>query len=240
MLEASNVEFAYGSVQVLFGVDMTVQDGELLALVGTNGAGKSTLLNLLAGLAPPTGGTIELDGENVTAADAETMVARGVVLVQGGKAVFPDLTVAENLEMGMYSKRGGGRAAARERVAAVMDLFPALGQLTRRRAGTLSGGQQQQLAIAKGLLPEPRVLLIDELSLGLAPTVRDDLVAIVREMNAVGTSIVLVEQNLELAASLTERALFMEKGTVRFEGATAELLDRDDLARAVFLGSAAL
>jgi len=235
MIEARGLEFSYGSVQVLFGVDLEVGAGEMVALLGTNGAGKSTLLNLLAGLVPPSGGTIGLDGEDVSSVDAPGMVRRGVVLVQGGKAVFPDLTVAENLEVGLHSKRLKA-LEARQRAAEVLERFPELSELTPRRAGTLSGGEQQQLAIAKGLLAKPRVLMIDELSLGLAPQARDEMVAIVRDVHAAGTVVVLVEQSLDVAASLADRAVFMEKGAVRFDGPATELLERSDLTRAVFLG----
>ncbi len=237
MLEAHGVAFAYGSVQVLFGVDLEVGTGELVALLGTNGAGKSTLLNVLAGLVAASSGSVVIDGDDVTGVDAAEMVRRGVVLVQGGRAVFPDLTVLENLEVGLHCKRMGA-SAARRRAAEALGRFPALHDLGARPAGTLSGGEQQQLAICKGLLTEPRVLLIDELSLGLAPQVRDDVVGIVRGVHASGTTVVLVEQSLEVAASLTTRAVFMEKGAVRFDGPTSELLERDDLARAVFLGAA--
>ena len=236
MLEAHGLEFSYGSVQVLFGVDLEVGAGELVALLGTNGAGKSTLLDLLAGLVAPTAGTILLDGEDVTAVDAAGMVGRGVVLVQGGKAAFPDLTVAENLEVGLYSKHLEP-AVTRRRAAEALERFPGLRDLSGRLAGALSGGEQQQLGIAKALLADPRVLLIDELSLGLAPQTRDEMVAIVREAHEAGTTVVLVEQSLDVAASLTDRAVFMEKGAVRFDGPAADLLERSDLARAVFLGT---
>ena len=238
LLAADGLEFAYGNVQVLFGIDLEVAAGETVALLGTNGAGKSTLLNLLAGLAVPSAGRIVFEHEDVTALDAPARVHRGVVLVQSGRAVFSDLTVAENLEVGLHSQRLD-RTAARQRATAVLDLFPRLRTLTGRRAGTLSGGEQQQLAIAKGLLTEPRLLMIDELSLGLAPQVREEIVAIVREVAAADTAVVLVEQSLDVAAALTDRAVFMEKGSVRFDGATTELLERGDLARAVFLGGAA-
>ena len=237
MIEAQGLEFSYGNVQVLFGVDLVVGAGEIVALLGTNGAGKSTLLNLLAGLARPSAGTILLDGEDVTQVDAGGMVRRGVVLVQGGRAVFPDLTVADNLEVGLHSK-SMTRVAARTRATEVLNQFPGLRDFRQRTAGTLSGGEQQQLAIAKGLLADPRVLMIDELSLGLAPQTKDEMVAIVREVNAAGTTVVLVEQSLDVAASLTDRVVFMEKGAVRFDGAATELLERGDLARAVFLGAA--
>ena len=235
MLEARGVEFAHGSVQVLFGVDLQVDTGEIVALLGTNGAGKSTLLDLVAGLAEPSKGAILLDGDDVTGADAREMVRRGVVLVQGGRGVFPDLTVEENLEVGLHSVSSS--SATKGRVAEVLEQFDVLRALRARRAGHLSGGEQQQLAIAKGLVTKPRVLLVDELSLGLAPAVRDQVVAIVREVQAAGTAVVFVEQSLDVAASLTERALFMEKGAVRFDGPITELVKRGDLARAVFLGA---
>jgi ABC-type branched-subunit amino acid transport system ATPase component len=237
MLEAHGLEFAYGSVQVLFGVDLEVGAGEAVALLGTNGAGKSTLLNLLAGLAQPSAGTILLDGEGVSGVGPAGMLRRGVVLVQGGKGVFPDLTVQDNLEVGLHSERLS-QMEARRRAGEALERFAALRELRTRRAGTLSGGEQQQLAIAKGMLTDPRMLMIDELSLGLAPQARDEMVGIVRDVNAAGTTVVLVEQSLDVAASLTDRAVFMEKGTVRFDGAAAELLERGDLARAVFLGAA--
>jgi ABC-type branched-subunit amino acid transport system ATPase component len=235
VLEAHGVAFAYGSVQVLFGVDLEVGAGEIVALLGTNGAGKSTLLNLFAGLEAPSAGTITFDGDDMTGVDAHELVRRGLVLVQGGRAVFPDLTVLENLEVGLHALRLT-RPEARRRAADMLDRFPDLAVLGARRAGTLSGGEKQQLAIAKGVLAEPRVLLIDELSLGLAPNVASVIADLVRELHASGTTVVLVDQSLDVAASLTDRAVFMEKGTVRFDGATAELLDRGDLARAVFLG----
>ena len=235
MLEAHGVEFAYGSVQVLFGVDLAVGAGEIVALLGTNGAGKSTVLNLLAGLDAPSAGTIVLDGDDVTGVDAHELVRRGVVLVQGGRAVFPDLTVTENLEVGLHALRLA-RPAALDRVNAMLERFPEMAPLRARRAGTLSGGEKQQLAIAKGLLTDPRVLMIDELSLGLAPHTASLMADIVREAHAAGTAVVLVEQSLEVAASLADRAVFMEKGSVRFDGAITELLDRGDLVRAVFLG----
>jgi ABC-type branched-subunit amino acid transport system ATPase component len=235
-LEARGIEFAYGPVPVLFGIDLTVDDGEILALLGTNGSGKSTLLEVVAGLSRPAAGTIVLDGEDVTGADAPEMVRRGVVLIQGGRAVFAELSVMENLLVGLGPLRLRP-AAARQRAGEVIDRLPALRELAARRAGTLSGGEQQQLAIAKGLLTEPRLLLIDELSLGLSPIARDEVVGAVRDVQAAGTSIVLVEQSLDVAGSLCPRALFMEKGEVTFDGPTNSLLRRSEVARAVFLGA---
>ena len=235
-LEARGIEFAYGTVQVLFGVDLTVGDGEMVALLGTNGAGKSTLLAVLAGLIQPSEGSVLVDGSEVTGMDAHEMVRRRVVLIEGGRAVFPDLTVEENLLIGLHARRLRAREA-RRRAADMLERTPALRDLSSRRAGTLSGGEQQQLAIAKGLLAEPAVLLIDELSLGLSPQAREEVVATVRDVNATGTSVVLVEQSLDVASSLCPRALFMEKGAVTYDGPAKSLLRRSDLARAVFLGA---
>ena len=223
-------------MQVLHGVGLDVAAGELVALLGPNGAGKSTLLRVVAGLARPSAGSVLLDDDDVTGASAVDLVGRGVVLLQGGKAVFGDLTVAENLDIGAYTLRRE-RGLAQERRRAVLDLFPALAPRLQQRAGSLSGGEQQQLALAKALLLDPGLLLIDELSLGLAPVVVESLLGTVRSINAAGTTIVLVEQSLNVAAGLCDRAVFMEKGEVRFEGRTADLLERSDIARAVFFGA---
>jgi ABC-type branched-subunit amino acid transport system ATPase component len=235
-LEARGLEFAYGNVQVLFGVDFSVDDGEMVALLGTNGAGKSTLLEILAGLRAPSAGTVLLDGDDVTGLDAKEMVGRGVVLVQGGRAVFGELSVMENMLVGLHSLRLGA-APARDRAQQALEQFPVLRDLRARPAATLSGGEQQHLAIAKGLVLEPALLLVDELSLGLAPQARDEIAQMVRTLNTAGTAVVLVEQSLDVAASLCDRVAFMEKGEVNFDGSTKSFLRRKDLARAVFLGA---
>lgn len=225
--------FAYGAIPILVDVSLSVHRGELLALLGTNGAGKSTLLRVVAGLAQPSAGTVELLGEDVTGLPPDRRVARGLALIPGGRAVFPDLTVRENLELGAFLV-GDERQRRIEREVA---RFPVLGERFAQRAGSLSGGQQQQLAIAKALLTDPTVLCIDELSLGLSPVMVGELLEAVRQVHASGVTCIIVEQSLNVAASLCERAVFLEKGTVRFEGAPAELLERGDIARAVFLGS---
>jgi ABC-type branched-subunit amino acid transport system ATPase component len=232
LLELEDLHFSYGSVPVLFGVSLTVGSGEVLGLLGTNGAGKSTVLRLLAGLETPSSGRVVLAGRDVTAAAAEERCRMGVALVMGGRAVFPDLTVRENLELGGFTVG----APLASRIERELDRFPQLRDRLGNLAGTLSGGEQQQLAIAKALLPDPTLLCIDELSLGLAPAVVADLLEIVREVNRSGVTCVLVEQSLNIAAELCGRAVFLEKGLVRFEGPPAELLERGDLARAVFLG----
>jgi ABC-type branched-subunit amino acid transport system ATPase component len=236
VLELAGVDFSYGALQVLFGVTFDVREGEILALLGTNGAGKSTVLRVLCGLAPPARGTVRFGGEDVSGQPAEDMAARGVVQVPGGRAVFPDLTVLENLEVGTYLLRRD-KATARARIEDVLDRFPRLRERSSQGAASLSGGEQQQLAIAKALLLRPRVLCIDELSLGLAPVVVEGLLEAVRQVHAEGTTLVIVEQSLNVAASLCQRAVFLEKGEVRFEGSPAELLERGDLARSVFLGA---
>ena len=235
VLQVRNLDAGYGSVQVLFGVDLDVREGEVLALLGTNGAGKSTLLRAISGLLTPTRGVIRLDGRQVTFTDAPTRVGLGVVQVPGGKAVFPSLTVAENLLAGAH-RYGWDRDRIAERVDDVVTLLPRLGERFDQRAGSLSGGEQQMLAIGKALLLEPRLLLIDELSLGLAPVVVQDLLEVVEVLKARGVTMVLVEQSLNVALSVADRAVFMEKGRVRFTGPATELLARPDLARAVFLG----
>jgi len=237
-LAARDIEFSYGSVQVLFGASLQVAPGEALALLGTNGAGKSTLLRVLAGLEEPSSGSVELNGVDVTGAPAEKVVRDGLVLILGGRAIFRDMTVEENLEIQSLLVREHP-SVLRERRARVLDAFPRLAERLGQLGGSLSGGEQQQLALAKALLLEPSVLCIDELSLGLAPIVVQELLEIVRTINEAGVAIVLVEQSLNIASQLCTRAVFLEKGAVRFEGKPAELLERDDLARAVFFGEAA-
>jgi ABC-type branched-subunit amino acid transport system ATPase component len=236
-LSVDRVDFSYGRLQVLFGVSLDVAPGEALALLGTNGAGKSTLLRVVSGLERPSAGTVRFDGEDITGTPAERLPGRGLVLIPGGKAVFPDLTVAENLDMQMLAVRHR-RDWARQQREHVYAVFPRLVERLGQPAGSLSGGEQQQLALAKALLLDPRLLCIDELSLGLAPVVVQELMETVRRIQATGVALILVEQSLNIAAEMCERAVFMEKGEIRFEGRTADLLERDDIARAVFLGQA--
>jgi ABC-type branched-subunit amino acid transport system ATPase component/sugar phosphate permease len=235
ILQVRNLDFSYGSVQVLFDVNLDVNEGEVVALLGTNGAGKSTVLRAVSGLCVPSRGVIRFDGETVTFADPATRVRRGIVQVPGGKAIFPTLSVMENLQAGAYTYIWD-RDRLRARIEDAVALFPKLAERLDQPAGTMSGGEQQMLAIAKALLLDPRVLLIDELSLGLAPVVVQELLQVVEGLAAQGMTIVVVEQSVNVALAMASRAIFMEKGQVRFEGAAQELLDRDDLLRAVFLG----
>ena len=236
LLRVGGVDFAYGSVQVLFDTSIEVHHGEALALLGTNGAGKSTLLRVISGLERPSAGTVTLAGRDITGKPAEQLAAEGLVLVPGGRAVFTDMTVEENLQMQALPLRKQS-ALLKERRERVFAAFPRLAERLHQPAGRLSGGEQQQLAVAKAMLLDPLVLCLDELSLGLAPVVVADLMEIVRGLNEAGTTVVIVEQSLNIAAELCPRALFLEKGQVRFEGRTSDLLEQDDIARAVFFGA---
>ena len=237
LLDVRNLDVSYGSVQVLFGVDFHLEEGETIALLGTNGAGKSTLLRAISGLMAPTGGMVLLDGEDVSGTDAETLAHRGIVTVPGGRGIFPRLTVEQNLALGAYA-HWKDPAFVRQARADVLELFPRLAGRLRQQAGTLSGGEQQMLNLAQGLMGKPRVLLIDELSLGLAPTVVQELLGVVEELESRGISMVIVEQSVNIALALARRAYFMEKGQIRFEGPSEELLGRTDLLRSIFLEGA--
>ncbi len=237
VLDAQDIEFSYGRLQVLFGPSITVHAGEAVGLLGTNGSGKSTLLKNICGLENPSAGRVTFDGQDITGRPAHQLVADGLVLISGGHTVFRDMTVEENLQILATTMHDRGRRYV-ERRDVVLDTFPRLKERLRQQAGSLSGGEQQQVALAKALLLEPKVLCIDELSLGLAPVVIGELMAIVQTIHAQGVAVIVVEQSLNIAAELCERAIFLEKGAVRFEGPPAELLERDDIARAVFLGAA--
>jgi len=230
------VDVSYGQLQVLFGVDLDVNDGEIVALLGTNGAGKSTILKAICGLSSSSG-DISLGGQRISGRSPERIVRDGVALMPGGKAIFPTLSVTDHLRLSCWTFRKDSDRIA-EDLAEVHRLFPILEQRAGQLAGDLSGGEQQQLALAMTLLLRPRVLLIDELSLGLAPLVVASLCEVVRQLNADGMTVVVVEQSVNVALTLAERAVFMEKGTVRFEGPTRELLERPDLLRSVFIEGA--
>jgi ABC-type branched-subunit amino acid transport system ATPase component/predicted MFS family arabinose efflux permease len=234
-LQLNNIDFSYGPVQVLFDVAFEVKKGETLALLGTNGAGKSTILRVISGLGIPQRGVVRLGGRTVTYTSPQLRSRLGIQQLPGGKGVFPDMTVRQNLVMGAYIHRHDS-ADVERRIASVLELFPDLERRQGQRASSMSGGQQQMLALARVLLHEPEILLIDELSLGLAPTVVQDLLGLIERLQERGQTIILVEQSLNVALSVADRAIFLEKGQVRFEGSAEDLLKRDDLARAVFLG----
>ncbi len=237
LLSCRGIDFSYGRLQVLFDVDFTVDDGEMVALLGTNGAGKSTLLRVVSGVGLPSRGTVRLDGNDITYLDAERHVTRGVTQIPGGRAVFGPMTVADNLRVYGFS-HGRDRQAIERGIEESFAAFPRLAERRDQFASTLSGGEQQMLALSKALIVKPRLLLIDELSLGLAPKVVGELLTMVRRINAAGTAVVLVEQSVNIALSAVEHAYFMEKGEIRFDGAASKLLGRDDLLRSVFLEGA--
>jgi ABC-type branched-subunit amino acid transport system ATPase component len=212
-----------------------VRAGEVVGVIGPNGAGKSTVLRAISGLALPERGVIRFQGRTVTFTDATERVRRGIVQVPGGKAAFPSLTVRENLLAGAYTFIWNAKQLE-AKSAEVLALFPRLQERMDQPAGTLSGGEQQMLALAKALLLDPELLLIDELSLGLAPVMVQEILQTIDVLKERGITMIVVEQSLNVALSISDRAVFMEKGRVRFEGPAAELLERDDLARAVFLG----
>jgi branched-chain amino acid transport system ATP-binding protein len=236
LLTCDGVEASYGSLQVLFGIDSGVGANEMVALLGTNGAGKSTLLKAVAGLLPPSKGKVVFDGKDISSLPAEKIAQRGLSLMPGGKGIFPSLTVAENLRLACWMLRHD-RRKARNSLEDVLGMFPILHDRWDQPAGNLSGGEQQQLSLAMAFVTKPKLLCIDELSLGLAPTVVGQLVDKVKEMHRQGTTIVVVEQSINVALLLCERALFLEKGQVRFRGPTAGLLDRPEILRAVFIGA---
>jgi ABC-type branched-subunit amino acid transport system ATPase component len=210
----------------------------MVALLGTNGAGKSTLLRVVSGLGIPTRGAVRLLGEDITFLDPDRRLRRGVAQIPGGKAVFGPLSVTENMRAyGFVHDRD--RKAIERGIEVSFEMFPRLHERRNQNAGTLSGGEQQMLALSKAFILEPRLLLIDELSLGLAPKVVGELLEMVRRINARGTAVVLVEQSVNVALSLVDHAYFMEKGAVQFDGAADDLMERTDLLRSVFLEGAA-
>jgi ABC-type branched-subunit amino acid transport system ATPase component/predicted MFS family arabinose efflux permease len=238
MLACRKIDFSYGHVQVLFDVDFTVEDGELVALLGTNGAGKSTLLKVISGIGLPSAGSVRYRGADITYLDAERRLRLGITQIPGGRAVFGPMNVVENLRVFGYTI-GRKRKMVDEAIALSFDAFPRLAERKDQKASTLSGGEQQMLGLAKALMLKPRLLLVDELSLGLAPVIVGQLLDMVREINQQGTAVVLVEQSVNIALNLVDHAYFMEKGEIRFDGASRDLLKRDDLLRAVFLEGAA-
>lgn len=237
MLVCRDLDVAYDGVQVLFNVDFDVNEGEVVALLGTNGAGKSTLLRAISGLQEASNGAIFFDGHDITHAPPHENAASGIVMVPGGQATFPTLTIEENLRTAAWMYRAD--QDLNERMRKALDLFPVLRDRRHQAAGNLSGGEQQMLALAQAFIMRPRLLVIDELSLGLAPKIVEQLLLTLRQINAEGTTIILVEQSLNVAARAAARAVFMEKGEIRFNGSMAELLRSPELVRAVFMGGAA-
>ena len=233
LLVCRSVDVAYNDVQVLFDVDFDVEEGEIIALLGTNGAGKSTLLRAISGTNEAIGGAIVFDGRDITHMPPHEVAARGVVHMPGGRGVFPGLTVRENILLGRWL--GHEDLDIDARMAEVFEIFPILRERADALAGSLSGGEQQQLSLAQAFLAKPRLLMIDELSMGLSPAVVRQLLDVVREIHRRGVTIIVVEQSVNVALQIADRCVFMEKGEVRFFGRTSELLTRPELLRSVYV-----
>jgi branched-chain amino acid transport system ATP-binding protein len=237
LLEVRDAVVRYGRIEALHGVSLVVNQGELVTLLGANGAGKTTLMRAISGLLPLSGGSVWFDGRDITRVKAHRRVIDGLIQAPEGRGVFPGMTVADNLEMGCYGRKFESKAAHDERLDWVLATFPRLAERRKQVGGTLSGGEQQMLAIGRALMARPRVLLLDEPSMGLAPMVISQIFGIIAEINATGTTVLLVEQNAQQALSRSDRAYILETGTVTRTGAARELL-ADDSIRAAYLGVA--
>jgi branched-chain amino acid transport system ATP-binding protein len=234
MLEVSGLEVRYGAIRAVRGITLAIRPGELVALLGANGAGKSSTLMCIAGALRAAGGTIRLGGEDVTAATPESMVRRGVATVPETRGIFPDLTVAENLRLGAYIRRREQAVVAEQRDR-MFAMFPRLAERSSQPAGTLSGGEQQMLVIARALMSRPSVLLLDEPSLGLAPTIVEQIFGMIAALKQSGLTIMLVEQNAAKALAVADRAYVMRLGRIAAEGTAAEISAATDL-HALYLG----
>ncbi len=235
LLNVKALAAGYGPVEVLHGVDLRIAEGEMVALIGSNGAGKSTLMRALSGIATITGGTIDLDGQPLQAMPAQLRVGQGLIHVPEGRRLFRSMTVEDNLLMGAY--RLPGSFTQHEGLKQVYDIFPKLRERARQDASTMSGGEQQMCAIGRGLMARPRLLLIDELSLGLSPRLVEELAEALLRINRMGVSVLLVEQDVGTALRLSSRAYVMDQGRIAHSGPSAELAG-DPRVRAAYLGGA--
>ena len=232
MLEVGGLRSGYGGLEVLRGIDLDVGHKEIVAVLGANGAGKSTLNNTICGIVAPLEGKVRFAGSDITGRAAHDIVAAGLIQVPEGRRIFPNMTVRENLELGSYRRAKPRRAANMERVVAI---FPRLQERFAQKAGTLSGGEQQMLAIGRGLMAEPRLLILDEPSLGLSPLLVEEMFALIARINAEGLAIVLVEQNVVQSLSIAHRAYVIENGRVTLSGPASALMQDADLKRS-YLG----
>lgn len=235
MLELEGVRIAHGSATAIWDVSLHIGEGELVCVVGPNGAGKTTLINAVAGLNRVAAGSLRMDGEDLVGLPSHRFCDRGIAIVPEGRRLFTGLSVRENLELGSYRKAArAGRAASLERV---LEVFPALKERQKALAGTLSGGQQQMVAIGRALMAQPRLLLLDEPSLGLAPSIVLEMFGVIRDINRAGMAVLLVEQNVAMALELAARAYVLEEGRIAVEGSPGELLASPHIRRA-YLGEA--
>ena len=232
ILSVKDLQVNYGGIEAVKGISFDVPEGEIVTLIGANGAGKSTTLKAIAGLVKPRSGSIEFEGANITGKDSSDIVARGVTLVPEGRRVFANMTVLENIKIGAYLRKD----SLDEDIAWVYDLFPRLKERAWQLAGTLSGGEQQMLAVARALMSRPKVLMMDEPSLGLAPLVVKGIFDIIREINKQGVTVLLIEQNANMALKTADYAYVLETGRIGLSGTGAELLTNEEVKKA-YLGS---
>ena len=233
MLSVRDLNVYYGSIHAVKGISFEVSEGEIVTLIGANGAGKSTTLNTVAGLLRPRDGSIEFEGESLTGVPAHAMVRKGIALCPEGRRVFQNMTVRENLEMGAFSRT---KEELKETYEQVCESFPRLRERSEQVAGTLSGGEQQMLAMGRALMSRPRLIMLDEPSMGLAPILVQEIFGIIKALNAQGTTILLVEQNASMALSIADRAYVLETGGVAMSGKAKDLL-HDSRVREAYLGS---
>lgn len=233
MLDVKDLNVHYGKIHAIKGIDFTVNDGEIVTLIGANGAGKSTTLKTLSGLLKPTKGTIDFNGQDLVKAKAHQIPGMGIVQVPEGRQVFADMTVLENLMMGAFIR--DDKEAIKEDLEKIYDYFPRLKERLNQSAGTLSGGEQQMLAMGRAMMTKPKVMLLDEPSMGLAPILVDEIFNIIKTINEDGTTILLVEQNANKALQIADRAYVLETGTIKLSGDAKELMNNDEV-RSAYLG----
>ncbi len=233
LLKVNDIQVYYGAIHAIKGISLEVHENEIVTLIGANGAGKSTTLNTIAGLLRPRQGNVELNGENINGLGASKMVSRGLSLCPEGRRIFQQMTVRENLEMGAYSRPASEIESSLEEM---FQRFPRLKEREKQIGGTLSGGEQQMLAMARALMSRPRLLMLDEPSMGLAPILVEQIFGIISELHASGVTILLVEQNAQMALQVADRAYVMETGLITMQGPADELLHNDAVQKA-YLGS---
>ena len=231
MLKVDNIHVYYGAIHAVKGVSLEVNDGEIVALIGANGAGKSTVLKTISGLMHPRSGSIQFDGQDISHTDAYKLVRHGLAHVPEGRRIFLQMTVQENLEMGAFTQK----EVSKEDLERMFTLFPRLKERRKQIAGTLSGGEQQMLAMSRALMSHPKLLMLDEPSMGLAPILVDQIFDIIKELHAAGTTILLVEQNATKALQIADRAYVLETGNITLAGTGAELANSDEVRKA-YLG----
>lgn len=233
MLSVNNLEVYYGVINAIKGISFEVKDGEIVTLIGANGAGKTTILQTLSGLVKPKSGTIQYDGEDLTKVEPHDIIKRGIAHVPEGRRIFPNMTVEDNLELGGYILKD--KSQIKEGLQKAYSMFPRLEERKKQLAGTLSGGEQQMLAIGRALMTNPKIVLMDEPSMGLAPILVKEIFNIIKRINDEGTTVLLVEQNANMALSIADRAYVLETGKIVSQGSASELLENDDIKKA-YLG----